>query len=157
MVALAVAAVLVTVAVPAYQGLVQGSLMTAAVNSLSADLHFARSEAVTRGYTVIVCKSSDGASCAENGGWDQGWIVYASEPGSAATDLLRVHSALDGRIDIAGNAHVEDRIEFGANGFAYGYNGTLTVSAQSRAGVVEIVISNTGRIRTEHCPAGGCS
>jgi type IV fimbrial biogenesis protein FimT len=163
LVAMAVAAVLVTVAIPSYRGLVSRNAMAAQVNDLVGDLQYARSQAVTRGQRVYLCKSSDQKTClckssnektcADAGDWSQGWIVFAPNPddGNAAPtsdNLLRVHGALDDQIQITGNSHVDDKISFDANGFASNSNGTLTAKAPSAADT-RIVIARSGRLRTE--------
>ncbi|NML45129.1 prepilin-type N-terminal cleavage/methylation domain-containing protein [Ramlibacter sp. G-1-2-2] len=45
-------------------------------NDVMQQLFLARSEAIKRNRRVAVCKSPDGESCAEQGGWEQGWILF---------------------------------------------------------------------------------
>jgi len=98
MVALAVAAILVTLAVPSYQRLVVDARMTAQANEFLTMMHFARSEAVKRNATVTMCKSDDGAACATSGTWAQGWMVFVDSGAAGTVDggdaVLRVHGAL---------------------------------------------------------------
>lgn len=152
LVTLAVAAILLTVAVPAMQGTIQRNTLTVTSNKLIHALHFARSEAIKQSQDIVLCKSRDGISCTTNGDWSQGWIIYAPQPDGATVttdNLLRVQNTLETQIKITGNSHVENDIAFGALGFAHGSNGTLTVVIKNTSRTIDIVISNTGRIRTE--------
>ena len=62
MITLAVAAILLTVAVPSFQTLIKRNALTARTNNFIADLHFARGEAAKRGSDVSVCPSSNGTT-----------------------------------------------------------------------------------------------
>lgn len=155
MVTLAVAAILVTIAIPSYRGLVQRNALTASVNDLVGDLNYARSEAVTRGQSVYLCQSSDQASCTGDSDWGKGWIVYAPDPNAAKPTpsddkVLRVRSGLDGGIKISGDGHTGDGTYFYATGFAGTNNGTFTVCGDDTSSAnKEIIIAKSGRIHTE--------
>ncbi|WP_324997127.1 GspH/FimT family pseudopilin [Salinisphaera sp.] len=156
MVTLAVAAVLLTIAIPSYRGLVQRNALTAQVNDLVGDLNYARSQAITRGKSVYLCTSADGNTCENRGNWSQGWIVYAPILSSntdppAIDQVLRVHGALDGQIQITGNQNITHTAYFDANGFAMGSIGHFTAAAANAADVY-IMISGSGRIRTDDQP-----
>jgi type IV fimbrial biogenesis protein FimT len=80
LVALAVGAILLTIAIPGYAFLVNASRLATATNDLVTTLHLARSEAIKRGIRVTVCKtSSPGAvtpACDATASWQQGWLVF---------------------------------------------------------------------------------
>lgn len=65
MVAVAILAILSTIAVPAYQGMIASSRVTAATNDMLATLSHARSEAIRRAATITVS--------ANGGDWMTGW------------------------------------------------------------------------------------
>lgn len=95
LVALSVAAVMVSFAVPSYRELAAGSRMSSATNLLVAHLNAARTEAVTRGVPVAVCVSVDHAACSGTTNWETGWIAFTDaegEPGKldGADALLAV-------------------------------------------------------------------
>src|SRR5687767_7278791 len=73
---MAVAAVLVGAGVPPLTETVRSIRLSSASNDLLAGLLMARSEALKRNGRGVVCKSSDGVSCASTGGWEQGWVVF---------------------------------------------------------------------------------
>jgi len=101
MVALTIVAVLVAIAAPSYRDFILDTQMSGEANEFLTSVNFARSEAIKRNGRVTMCKSSDGAGCADadSGGWNQGWIVYV-DAGAAGvfnqgTDvILRVHGRL---------------------------------------------------------------
>lgn len=75
LVAVSIAAVLFAIGVPMYRNASLGARLSAAANNLLASVQLARSEAIKRNVQVTLCTSSDGATCAAGGGWEQGWIV----------------------------------------------------------------------------------
>lgn len=159
LVTLAVAAVLLGIAIPSYRSMVQRNAMTASVNDLVGDLQYARSEAVTRGTRVFVCKSANQSSCATSGGWDQGWIVYSPDPNTSSTaatsgNLLRTRGVLDAQVKITGNSGVQNSVFFDANGFALSSAGTFTATASTSARNTQVVVARTGRIRTDNEVSG---
>ncbi|HWR76296.1 MAG TPA: GspH/FimT family pseudopilin [Thiobacillus sp.] len=109
LVTLAVAAILVTIAVPNYQMFVLNNRMTTQANDLITAITLARSEAVKRAANVTVCASSDGATC--TGGWAQGWIVR-----DAAGTPIRVQQALAGSSTLTGGTNVASSITFTSSG-----------------------------------------
>jgi type IV fimbrial biogenesis protein FimT len=68
-------AVLAMLAIPSWRDASLGSRLSAAANSLHGSIQIARSEAIKANAPVTLCASSDGATCAASGDWDQGWIV----------------------------------------------------------------------------------
>lgn len=108
LVTIAIAAILITLAAPSFKGLIQTNAMSSAVNTFMSDLRFARSEAVRRGGTVVMCRSdapeSSNPTCGSasgpgGNGWVSGWIVFYDENGNgsknAAEPILRVQSAIN--------------------------------------------------------------
>ena len=93
MVTLAVAAVLIGLAVPAFNGLVAQRTLTAQVNDFLVSVQYARSEAGRRGATVSVQAVNAGAAANE---WGPGWCVVLGTPGACPNDgtALRVYSSL---------------------------------------------------------------
>jgi type IV fimbrial biogenesis protein FimT len=84
MVAIMVLAVLLGIAVPSFRDAALGSRLTAYANDLVASAQIARSEAIKRNASVLLCASEDGAECGTDAGWEVGWIVVASRQVPAA-------------------------------------------------------------------------
>jgi type IV fimbrial biogenesis protein FimT len=136
-------------------------------NAFLSQLHLARSEAIKRNQRVAMCKSSDGALCADSGGWDQGWIVFNDanddgrrEPGEL---LLYQVAALPPGFRLLGNTNVSRYVSFAGTG------GTLLTSGAFQAGTLtlcrlsagaaearEIIISSVGRPRIKRTTVASC-
>lgn len=82
MMVIAIAAVLLTIGVPNLQTLLLNNRITSQLNSFSSSLALARSEAVKLNQRVVLCPSTDGASCASGTDWDAGWIVFVDRGGT---------------------------------------------------------------------------
>lgn len=89
MIALAILAILLTIAVPSFRDAVLNARMTAQANDLMADLNLARSEAVKRNLNVYLCTSSNGTSCT-NSAWRLGWMVYVDVDQDGVWDAAEV-------------------------------------------------------------------
>jgi len=76
MVAVAIMAILLTIAFPDLKGAVQSYQLTSKANSIASLLNHARSESAKRGLRVTICSSTNGTSCAGDRNWEQGWIMF---------------------------------------------------------------------------------
>lgn len=112
MIVLAVAAILLSIAVPSFRTTIQNNRLITEANDFVTALHLARSEAIKRRARVTLCKSTDGAVCTATGGWEQGWIAFVDSNNNnsrdAGEEIVRVHGAADGAITARGNAGVAD-------------------------------------------------
>lgn len=110
LVVLAIAAILLLVAVPSFQGTIEKNNVESAQETLARSIAFARQEAISRNTTVSICRSADGATC--SGGWHQGWIVFLDNNNSGAAgavnaneDLLQVTQSLPAGYQLQGSAN----------------------------------------------------
>ncbi len=78
---LAIVAVLLAAALPAFNGLRADALTLSAANALVGGLHLARSQALLRGRPAVLCLSADGSRCLASAGTGRmrGWIVFVNE------------------------------------------------------------------------------
>jgi len=124
MMVLAVAAVLVTVAIPSFSTLIKNNRLTTFTNTLVGSLVLARSEAVRRGRAVTVCASSNGTGCTATS-WQQGWIVFTDAGTAGSVDgsdtLLRVQQSFGN--DVAVSVTGSSDVRYAATGFLAGCNG----------------------------------
>lgn len=152
LVVIAIISIIAVMGIPLLQSMVHSNRVATQANEFIGHLNYARSEAVRRGERVVVCKSSDGETCAETGGWDQGWIVFVDSNDSNDRDsdeeLLQVRDGLEGGSTMTGNGNVEEYVSFLSNGGLAGL-GTGTVTLCSHSKGVEIIFIRTGRVRTE--------
>jgi type IV fimbrial biogenesis protein FimT len=123
-VTLVVAAILLTLAAPKLTSFIQRDRLSTQTNDLLADLALARSEAIKRGATVIVCKTNNPTAAAPacnntaTDPWTSGRVIWFdnNKDGTVQADeVLRVRQKLDGA-DGNGNAIYGDGD--GANGNA---------------------------------------
>ena len=98
---LTIAAILIVIAVPNFNEIIKDNRLSTQINSLSASVNLARSEAVKRNLPVTLCQSSDGSSCAA--GWaasSNGWVVFVNSNNDnsldATEEIVRVGSPLSG-------------------------------------------------------------
>ena len=82
---LAIAAILVSFAVPGLQSITASSRQSGSVNELVSAMHIARSTAVTQNARVTACASEDGESCAGDS-WHKGFIVFRDDDNDQAVD-----------------------------------------------------------------------
>ncbi len=78
MITITIFAILMATAAPSLIDVVLGNKLSAYANSLVASTLTARSEAIKRNAVITLCVSTDGATCATTGGWEQGWIVMCN-------------------------------------------------------------------------------
>lgn len=106
MIAVVIAAILVTIALPNFRDFMRRNNVSAQANNLLADIQYARSEAITRRTFVSLCPrpagaTDDSTSCVPGGGtnFDNGWIVYQTTAlntvftGGVGQQLLRITAA----------------------------------------------------------------
>ncbi|MBG9387504.1 GspH/FimT family pseudopilin [Caenimonas aquaedulcis] len=163
----AIASILVKVSLPPMASVFKSVRLTSASNAFLSHLHLARAEAIKRNSRVVLCKSRDGERCAEDGGWEQGWIVFHDADDNAVRDagedLIERASALARGIKLTGNATVARYVSFAATGgtklVGGGFQaGTLTVCAESDVASEgrQIVINAAGRPRVHKASLASC-
>lgn len=147
LVALAVMAVLTSLAAPAFHRLSRHTALGVAQNDLLAGLRTARTDAVESDTRTVMCPSRDGRHCRAGIRWSQGWLIAYDRDHDGAPDgvPIHVHEALSKGTVIIGSRG-RQRIHYHANGTAPGSNLTLTL-CNDASGADGIVVSNSGRIR----------
>lgn len=152
MITLAVLAVLFGGVVPGMQHMLTSTREAAHVNQLVGALALTRSEAVMRNVDTVLCTSTDGRHCTRQGGWEQGWIIFADGNANrrheAQEPLVRVQGALSTgytvRYAAFGSRHY---VVFFPNGFTR-TNGTFTFCNPRQPALARaVVLSKTGRPR----------
>lgn len=148
MITLAIAAILATLAAPSFTDLIKNSRLTTQINTLSASLNLARSEAIKRAVSVTVCNLKSNNKCGDP--WHDGWTVFEDINGNgelgANDTIIQVNSAL-----ASGNTLVypgKNRITYKPDGFANGFNSKFTLCDDRGATKAKgLVVSNPGRVR----------
>jgi len=155
MLTLAIAAVLLGLAIPAYETFINRQRMRAAVTGLHGDLLAARSQAVFRGVAVIACPGAPTDGCSGTSDWSAGWIVFEDLDGDREHDtdepLLR-HGRPPEAIAIFTPAS-RAALRFLPDGSTPGSNASISLCGRGGpAKARKLVISNIGRIRRDRYP-----
>lgn len=148
LVTLAVVAVLLALAVPAFTTLVLDSRLTAAVNRVVHGMHVARHEALKSGTDVVLCRSPSGRQCTESAGWNAGLIVFVNRDRDDPPRVDAGEPILQAEPAFPLAAVLANRRAFVFRPWSRSVNGTLTFcdrrgTARARA----VVVSYTGRPR----------
>ncbi len=101
MVVLALAAIIVSVAVPSFQTLIQNNRLVTQANEFVSSLNLTRSEAVKRGVIVTMGAANPANNANE---WGPGWNIWLDTDGDGTIDageqVLRVAGAATGNVTI---------------------------------------------------------
>ena len=110
MVTLAVLAIVLGLAVPSFSSMLQDNRASSMGAELQGALQVARSEAVKRRQSVIICRSNAAGTACEHGeDWSGGWLVRQS-----GGDVLKVWNRAQGLAVVGPNVGVT----FRGNGMA---------------------------------------
>jgi type IV fimbrial biogenesis protein FimT len=174
LITIAIMAVLVTLATPSLQALIRNNRITGQANELVAGLMLGRSEAVKRGVSVTLCGSADGSSCAGDGNWEQGWMVFsdvaadgvvqAGTGACLATEdcILRTQEPLPTNFSLRSGATFSNWLSYSPTGTVRGSGGTGTDTFRlcPDNAVIDdargIVIAITGRVKVEKGGVASC-
>lgn len=107
MITLVLAAIILSLGIPSFRNVIQNNRAATQSNELVTALGLARSEAVKRGANVMLCPSTNQASCTGGNNWANGWIALVELP--AGQPPIRVWPALAGGSTLTGPADVRFR------------------------------------------------
>jgi len=159
LVTLAVGSILLAAAVPSFRMFVQNSRLDAATDSFLTAIQQARSEAITRGDPVILCRTGDpssGCGADEPEGpanqpndWSPGWIAYAKR-GYAGSGGADYDNSTDGApLRLGGPAPDGVAITSDGDGnrwLAFFADGTLNESGEAQYAVCDDRGAAEGRL-----------
>lgn len=164
MVTLAVAAITASVAIPSIEELIHNNRTSSQINELVTALNIARSEAAKRQVPVIVCSSTNQASC-NTDSWENGWIIFADNNSNSAIDgggvdeILQVQDAQKGDNTLRSSFADAGQVEYTAEGNIDPIVGGTFVLCNhwGAARAKAININSTGRVRlaTDSPDVGG--
>jgi type IV fimbrial biogenesis protein FimT len=164
---LAVLAVVLRVAVPSLLETAEAAQLGAASSQLLSELNHARAEAIRRNARVVVCKSRDASTCADDGSWEQGWIVFHDDNNNALREpgetVIRRGEGTRSGLRIVGNEMVSRYVSFSGFGgprLTSGafQAGTITVCRASgqRSEARQLIINSAGRARVQKVALDRC-
>lgn len=119
MTTLVVAGVLLAVAVPSFNQMMVNSRITAQANDFVGAINFARSEAIKRNTTLVLCRAApaDPDECADASGDWQLWIVRPVAPADAEVVRRGVVNEFSGALAVRSTL-TNDQVVFGSDGLA---------------------------------------
>lgn len=152
MITITIAAILLTIAIPGFQGLINSNRITTQTNELITDLMVAKSEAVRRGVRVAVCiRDTAGTDCNSAGAWGDGWIAFTDLNGDGTVDagetILKVHEALPAGMTLVTATFATLAVLTYLPSGIVSSAGTFTLCKPSYSGRI-VAISTTGRAST---------
>lgn len=171
MITIAVAAILVGLAVPSFQYVINVGRVTAPANELLAGVQVARMEAIRRGTRTVVCRSDNAEAatpaCSAAGGAWPGWVAFvdannnnALDAGEAVlrTGVIGVPAVLNASANVA-----NQRLVFRPDGLARTPAGALLVArlavcvpyTSPAENVRDVTITSGSRIAVVSRNAGG--
>lgn len=160
LVTLSIIAILAAIAVPSFNGTMDKSKHSAALNGFLGELHLARSEAIKRSRQIVICPSADGTTCAAANSWEQGWIFFVDEnrdnSRNAGEELLRISEALDTGLTIKASNHLTQYIRYRSNGMTVDTGELTLCDPRGSDAAKAIIINTTGRPQvSEYSESGG--
>ncbi len=132
LIAMALVAVLMSLAVPMAKSLQARRAVDAALGLLTSDFSLARAEAIRRGHFVIICPTDDGTACADKDDWQKGWLLLEqvkAKTGSAPTTFpIRVQGPLPGIASLEVNLGLKQKqFRFGPTGIGVSASGNIVL------------------------------
>jgi type IV fimbrial biogenesis protein FimT len=166
MITVAIAAIVLTLAVPSFEWTINSNRLSGSANELVNALHTARIEAIRRNRRTVVCLSgnADSGSPGCSGVAPNGWITFVDidrngDYGSG--DTLLMTSTLDAPVQVASSAAVAGKVVFRSDGLARDAAKTLLdgvidmciATRRPNSNVRHVAIGSGSRISTT--PADG--
>lgn len=84
MITIAIAAILLAIALPSFQGSLRSNRLATSTNEMIATISLARWEAIRSRRGAGLCATADGSTCGTD--WNQGWMVWADANGNGFLD-----------------------------------------------------------------------
>lgn len=85
LITITIISITLAMAVPNFTALVNSNATASQTNHFSSAIGAARSEAITRNTSVIICKRNN-LTCSNGVQWESGWIIFADNDGDDALD-----------------------------------------------------------------------
>lgn len=152
-----IAAVVLSLGVPALGGLIADQRLRVDVAALFHAMHLARQESVFRRRAVTLCPSRDGRNCDKSSDWSDGWILFVNRDRDSPARRDPDEPVLRQYSPDSHNRIVANRLSFTFRTTALrATNGTVIFCDRSRrAASRAIVVSHTGRPRVSRFDRDG--
>lgn len=159
-VTLAIAAIVLSVGVPSFRGVIMDNRLVTQSNQFVTSVKLARSAAVRYQRSATVCASAnfDAAvpTCAASNDWSIGWIVWVDKDRDAATDaneIISVFGPINGASTLS--SATASSFTYDSRGFALTGGGDLTLCDNRTAETGRLIrVNAVGRTNVSR---QGCS
>jgi type IV fimbrial biogenesis protein FimT len=151
LVALVVISVVLSYGIPEARSIVKLNESAVTINKLVSDFAYSRNESIKRMRDVVICKSSNGQTCNNNSGWQNGWIIFVDQVNrnkqrSFDEPLLKVQQPLGNHLNITFHSFNRKKmIVYEPSGAADYSNGTFRFCTNNEKYHKDLVLSRTGR------------
>ncbi|HRE31149.1 MAG TPA: GspH/FimT family protein, partial [Candidatus Berkiella sp.] len=159
-----VLAIVMAIAIPSFNSIIQNNLTVATSNDLMISLNYARSEAIKRSANVSLCPAADQTFSSCGNDWNRGWLIFVNpntnsnySTSNSAQVLLRTQS-FSGTSPNITTSPSTSLANYNSAGFAGTNTSNLTfsISAPGCQGPYarSLNISMTGRVTVtkSNCP-----
>jgi len=153
MITILIASIMVALAAPGMKELMERNRVQTAADTLFTSLMLARSESLKRNQPVVMCKTTDQATCSASASvyWEQGWLVYADADGDSAPDpneILRVVEPMRNGDTVRVSGAFTNSLSYRTDGSASGTGTFVLCNAEGDTSFArEVDVSVTGRPR----------
>lgn len=157
LVTVVIVGILAGIGVPAMRQFISDQRLGSSTNEFIADLKLARSEAIRRGTTISICKTTDATAATPScdtanigSAWTTGWIVFVDANGGSGSSagngiletgeaVLRIHQSLPSSVSLYG-----DHSATGTGLFiTYNASGSTTLVPTSLNSENQLVVCDT--------------
>lgn len=157
--------ILLALALPGFQGLIERWRVQQAVDSLRSTMFYARSEAIRRGGDVFVQKlPADTPGCApaqERADWDCGWLVFVHTDAQREQRQVLQRFMPSSRLTVtrstASDTIAVDRWGVIGGGDSVGFSIAPASSSNAGQAAKDVCISPGGRIQVVARAASACA
>ncbi|QIK36822.1 prepilin-type N-terminal cleavage/methylation domain-containing protein [Caldichromatium japonicum] len=158
LVTVAIAVILMTAVVPSFRDTFIRNRLTNITNTFMGALTYARTEAIRRGQSITLCKSSDGNACTSSGkNWEIGWIAFIDsdrngtrDTASSSTEtVLRIWPSLPTGYTLRPNANFDNFLRYNPRGEANNL-GTFAICHQNQLVGAKAIVIDRPRPRLGH-------
>jgi type IV fimbrial biogenesis protein FimT len=149
------AAIVLTLGVPALQQFRHNRAMSAAISSLHHHLAMARNEAVNLNVEMVSCPGNLSEGCIGSTDWQNGWIMFADldrDHAHDATETITRYGAPFNGLTVRSTGG-RKYLRFSTTGYSPGSNMSIRFCDNRGPGKArKLVVSNLGRIRRDQAP-----
>jgi type IV fimbrial biogenesis protein FimT len=150
---------LIGTGVPLVTGLLARETVRLQRSQMVAGANNARLMAISSARNVVLCPSTDGASCLPSPEWHAGWMAFIDgndDREKQPSEQLLFHQSQTSDGVMIETSNARRRIVYQPDGMARGSNLTMTFCHEHPdAAPLAMVISNSGRARTSNRRPGG--